>query len=86
MSVNHFVGLAFCASLAVAVGAGVRSDRPADVTATAAACAEAAPGPKVAPGLVGWHRDADEAFAAARTSKKPVLLFQMLGNLDDEFC
>jgi hypothetical protein len=41
---------------------------------------------KVAPGLVRWHASADEARAAARTSGKPVLVFQMLGRLDDEFC
>jgi hypothetical protein len=41
--------------------------------------------PKVAPGKVRWHAD----FAAAcraRESGKPVLLFQMMGRLDDQFC
>lgn len=42
--------------------------------------------PKVAPGLVRWHPDLAAAQAASRVSGKPVLLFQMLGNLDDEFC
>ena len=42
--------------------------------------------PKVAPGLVRWHADLAAAQAASRVSGKPVLLFQMLGNLDDEFC
>ena len=42
--------------------------------------------PKVRPGLVRWHAGADEAFAAARKSGRPVLVFQLLGNLDDEFC
>lgn len=42
--------------------------------------------PKVAPGLVRWHADLAAAQAAARVSGKPVLVFQLLGNLDDEFC
>jgi len=41
---------------------------------------------KVAPGLVHWHPDFEAACAAARTSGKPVLLFQLLGRLDDELC
>ena len=42
--------------------------------------------PKVAPGKVTWHADLAAACAAARTSGKPVLLFQMMGRLDDKFC
>jgi hypothetical protein len=42
--------------------------------------------PKVAPGRVKWHASFDAACEAARKSGKPVLLFQMLGKLDDEFC
>ncbi len=38
------------------------------------------------PGLVRWHADLDAALAAAATSRKPVLLFQLLGRLDEEFC
>ena len=45
-----------------------------------------APGGSVAPGLVRWHPDAESALAAARESKKPVLLFQLLGRLDDALC
>lgn len=41
---------------------------------------------KVAPGLVRWHADFASACAAACTSGKPVLLFQLLGRLDDELC
>jgi hypothetical protein len=41
---------------------------------------------KVAPGLVRWHADFEAACAAARSSGKPVLLFQLLGRLDDELC
>lgn len=38
------------------------------------------------PGLVTWHESFAAALAASRTSKKPVLLFQLLGRLDDAFC
>jgi hypothetical protein len=42
--------------------------------------------PKVAPGKVQWHADLATACAAAARSGKPVLLFQMMGKLDDQFC
>jgi hypothetical protein len=42
--------------------------------------------PKVQPGKVGWHADFAAACAASAKSKKPVLLFQMMGKLDDQFC
>src|SRR5262249_41138086 len=42
--------------------------------------------PKVAPGKVHWHRTPADACEAARKSGKPVLLFMMLGKLDDQFC
>lgn len=42
--------------------------------------------PKVQPGLVQWHSTFEEACQAANISKKPVLLFQMMGKLDDQFC
>jgi hypothetical protein len=55
--------------------------------APAAPAASAAPAsPKAAPGLVAWRADEAAAFAAARTSGRPVLVFQMFGRLDDEFC
>jgi hypothetical protein len=41
--------------------------------------------PKVAPGMVRWHDDFAAACKAAETSGKPVLLFQMLGQLDQRF-
>ncbi|HAY80143.1 MAG: hypothetical protein QF918_10240 [Pirellulaceae bacterium] len=40
---------------------------------------------KVAPGKVKWHADRDQAQAAARRSGKPVMLFQLLGQLDEHF-
>ncbi len=38
------------------------------------------------PGLVHWHKDFKEAVVAAHGSHKPVMLFQMMGRLDEEFC
>ena len=46
----------------------------------------ARPSAAVQPGLVRWHADLAAARAAARDSGKPVLLFQLLGRLDDELC
>jgi hypothetical protein len=70
-----------------------RVERPTeDVLARAAAQAlraqaeKAFVNPKVAPGKVSWHADLATACAAAKTSGKPVLLFQMMGKLDDQFC
>jgi hypothetical protein len=42
--------------------------------------------PKVEPGRVRWHGSFDEACRASARSGKPVLLFQMMGKLDDQFC
>jgi hypothetical protein len=42
--------------------------------------------PHVEPGKVQWHKSFAEACEASAKSKKPVLLFQMLGKLDDQFC
>jgi len=42
--------------------------------------------PKVEPGKVKWHADFDTACKAAAKSGKPVMLFQMMGKLDDQFC
>jgi hypothetical protein len=42
--------------------------------------------PKVQPGKVRWHADFDTACRAAARSGKPVLLFQMMGRLDQKFC
>ena len=57
-----------------------------EIAAPPAARPEDPANPRVAPGLVRWHPDLAAAQAASRASGKPVLLFQMLGNLDDEFC
>lgn len=42
--------------------------------------------PKVAPGKITWHPTWEAALAASARSGKPVLLFQLLGKLDQEFC
>jgi hypothetical protein len=42
--------------------------------------------PAVPPGQVQWHPTFEAACAAAQKSGKPVLLFQMLGRLDQQFC
>ena len=42
--------------------------------------------PKVQPGKVHWHPSLAVACEAAKKSGKPVLLFQMMGKLDDQFC
>jgi hypothetical protein len=46
----------------------------------------AADNPAVPPGKVHWHVTFEEACQAAQKSGKPVLLFQMLGRLDQQFC
>lgn len=45
-----------------------------------------APDQPVRAGLVNWHADLPAARAAARASGKPILLFQLLGRLDEAFC
>lgn len=52
----------------------------------AAAAGDKFVNPKVQPGKVRWHPTLAAASAAASKSKKPVLLFQMMGKLDDQFC
>ncbi len=41
--------------------------------------------PTVSAGKVRWHADFKKARAAAKISGKPVLLFQMIGRLDQRF-
>ena len=40
----------------------------------------------VEPGDVRWHATPPAAEAASRDSGKPVLVFQLLGRLDERFC
>ncbi len=41
--------------------------------------------PQVRPGLVKWHATFDDACDASRESGRPVLLFQLMGGLDQRF-
>ncbi len=41
--------------------------------------------PAVQPGLVNWHPDFETACSASKKSGKPVLLFHLLGKLDQRF-
>jgi hypothetical protein len=87
-------------SAAVAVAQTVRAqpgpgglDRPKRAieipTKTVVARSEAAPAdanPRVQAGKVRWHADFDTACRASAKSNKPVLVFHMMGRLDDRFC
>jgi hypothetical protein len=42
--------------------------------------------PAVAPGAIRWHDGLAAARTASKASGRPVLLFQLLGRLDQEFC
>lgn len=42
--------------------------------------------PRVEPGKVNWHPTFEAAVEASKKSGKPVLLFQMMGRLDQKFC
>jgi hypothetical protein len=50
------------------------------------AAAAAFVNPKVKPGMVRWHGTFARACAASAKSKKPVLLFHLMGKLNDQFC
>ena len=54
----------------------------------AAALSAATPfvNPRVEPGRVRWHPDFAAACRASAASGRPVLLFQMMGRLDEKFC
>jgi hypothetical protein len=53
---------------------------------TAVASSAAVANPRVAPGKVQWHANFAAACEAAQKSGKAVLLFQMMGKLDEQFC
>jgi hypothetical protein len=67
------------------VGKGVIEAPAKDLVAKSAPPANP-DNPHVEPGKVQWHKTFAEACEASAKSKKPVLLFQMLGKLDDQFC
>lgn len=74
------------------VGKSVRIEPRIERLVAAAAPAPAVPAkndfvnPKVEPGKVRWHKTFEEASAAAVKSKKPVMVFHLMGKLDDQFC
>ena len=72
------------------VAKGAHIERPIkqvlDPKTSAAVSADGFANPRVRPGLVHWHPTLPAACEAARRSGKPVLLFQMLGKLDEQFC
>jgi len=41
---------------------------------------------KTKPGLVAWRKDMEDAKAQSAKSGKPILVFHMMGSLDDRFC
>ena len=69
----------------VPVGKRVIEMAPKAVVA-AAAPADATMNPTVEAGKVKWHPTLEAAQAAAKNSGKSVLLFQMMGHLDKQFC
>jgi hypothetical protein len=75
-----------CALLLVAAACARPADPAPAAPARPAAEAASIPSPPAAPGLVRWHENLDAARGAAAASGKPVLVFQLLGRLDDELC
>lgn len=55
-------------------------------TSTLSPAAVSPHGKQVQPGLVNWESNFKTACLKAKTSAKPVLHFQMMGRLDEEFC
>ena len=69
------------AALLARVGHTAPSPAPAPAPAAGAFV-----NPRVAPGKVRWHADFAAACRASARTGRPVLLFQMMGRLDDRFC
>jgi hypothetical protein len=70
-----------------------RIERPVEALVKAASAPAPAPvtpadpdNPKVKPGDVNWHPNFADACKASEKTGKPVLLFHMMGRLDDRFC
>jgi hypothetical protein len=64
----------------------VKADARRPITGGHSAEAPAFVNPKVAPGQISWRTDFQTACEKSKSSGKPVLLFQMMGKLDDGFC
>jgi hypothetical protein len=81
-----------CVVAACLIGGMIAAPTPTALAAPIAAPPPVAPvdskptNPVVEPGKVHWHPTTSAAFAAAKASKKPVLVFHMMGQLDHQFC
>ena len=75
-----------CALLLAAAACARSADPAAAVPAQPVAETASLASPPAAPGLVRWHGSVDAARGAAAASGNPVLVFQLLGRLDDELC
>lgn len=81
-----------CAVVAGLVGGMIAGPAPTALATPTAAKPRSAPitsdttNPVVEPGKVRWHATTAAALDAAKVSKKPVLVFQMMGELDHQFC
>ena len=69
-----------------ATTAAMPATEPVVAVAPSAPVAKKPTNPVVEPGKVHWHATTADAFAAARQSNKPVLVFHMMGQLDRQFC
>ncbi len=87
MAENHDRRRFLQTSLAAGTGLSLASGSisQADVLMSVPAAVTEA-NPPARPGRVHWHADFAAACAAAGRSNKPVLLFHMLGRLDQKFC
>lgn len=64
----------------------VRNAQPPEAAAAEeSTAAPADDNPRVEPGKVQWHDGVDAAIVAAKSSGKPVLVFHLLGQLDQRF-
>jgi hypothetical protein len=79
------VGSLFAADGPVPVGKYVIEAKPKALVAASTPVDEKT-NPSVEPGKVKWHATLAIAQAAAKKSAKPILLFQMMGHLDKQFC
>jgi hypothetical protein len=68
------------------VAAVIKNASPAVDQPAAVMKPQALNNPSVKPGLVCWHSSFAEACEASGRTHKPVLLFQLLGKLDHQFC
>ncbi len=80
---RRFLQTTLAAGTALTVGAASSSQGHLPVPDPSPAEAD---NPAARPGRVDWRENFAAACAAARDSGKPVLLFHMMGRLDQKFC